>query len=77
MRDPAETLIPGTTVTLTGTGGVNKTTVTDANGFYSFTDLQPGTYTVTETQPNGEPLWLMSVEWVPSRCSGRDGGIPP
>jgi hypothetical protein len=53
VRDPGEALIPGTTVTLTGTGGVNLTKVTDANGFYSFDDLQPGTYTVTETQPTG------------------------
>ncbi|HZZ77397.1 MAG TPA: SdrD B-like domain-containing protein [Gemmataceae bacterium] len=52
VRDPGEALIPGTTVTLSG-NGVNQTAVTDANGFYEFDNLQPGTYTVTETQPAG------------------------
>jgi large repetitive protein len=48
--------IPGVTVTLTGTddGGnpVSLTTTTDGDGNYSFDNLRPGTYTVTETQPS-------------------------
>ncbi len=46
--------IKGVTVTLTGTtdaGAVSLTTTTDANGFYVFNSLLPGTYVVTETQP--------------------------
>jgi len=39
---------------LTGNGLVAVgTTTTDANGHYSFTNLVPGTYTVTEVQPAG------------------------
>ncbi|XAH23732.1 IPTL-CTERM sorting domain-containing protein [Xylophilus sp. GW821-FHT01B05] len=39
---------------LTGNGlVVVGTTTTDANGHYSFTNLVPGTYTVTEVQPAG------------------------
>ena len=34
-------------------GNVIKTTVTDANGQYSFTGLYPGVYRVEEVQPNG------------------------
>jgi large repetitive protein len=49
--------IPGTTVTLVGVdiGGqpVVRTTTTDPTGFYSFSNLTPGTYTIIETQPNG------------------------
>ena len=49
--------IPNTEITLTGTDDlgnpVTLVTTTDANGDYSFTDLRPGTYTVTETQPTG------------------------
>ena len=49
--------IPNTTITLTGTDDLGNpvllTTTTDADGNYSFTDLRPGDYTVTETQPVG------------------------
>lgn len=49
--------IPGATVTLTGADDlgnpVNTSTTTDADGFYSFTGLRPGTYTLTEAQPGG------------------------
>lgn len=56
-RDPFEPGIPGVLITLTGTTDrgvpVTRTARTDANGFYSFTLLRPGTYTLTETQPAG------------------------
>lgn len=55
VRDVAETAIPGVTINLTGTDGtgaaVSLSTTTDAAGAYSFTNLVPGNYTVTETQP--------------------------
>ena len=55
VRDAGETGIPNVTITLAGnaTGGspVNATTTTNANGAYQFTNLNPGTYSVTETQP--------------------------
>ncbi len=47
--------IAGVTITVTGTtesgASVNVTTVTAADGTWSFPNLLPGTYTVTETQP--------------------------
>lgn len=43
--------IPGVTVTLGG--DVTATTVTDADGNYSFAGLPAGTYTVNEAQPAG------------------------
>ncbi|MEQ8438666.1 MAG: SdrD B-like domain-containing protein [Ilumatobacter fluminis] len=49
--------IAGVEITLSGTSVnddvVTLTTTTDADGDYSFTDLLPGTYVVTETQPAG------------------------
>src|SRR5207248_1579787 len=55
IKEVTEAPIAGTTVTLTGTdvngNAVSKTTTTDVNGLYSFTNLVPGTYVVTETQP--------------------------
>lgn len=49
-------MIPGVTVTLTGTddltGSVSRIETTDATGQYRFTGLRPGSYKVTETQPS-------------------------
>ena len=57
IQDAGEPGIGGLTVTLSGTKGdgtpVNLTTTTAADGSYSFTNLTPGTYTVTFTKPNG------------------------
>ena len=50
--DPGDTVIPGASVTLTGTTiqgtAVNTSTTTDANGNYTFFQLQPGTYSLTQ-----------------------------
>lgn len=51
VRDESEQLISGVTITLVGANGT-QTTTTDENGFWSFTELAPGTYTVKETQPD-------------------------
>ena len=57
IKEPSEAPIPGTTITLTGTddlgGSVTQTTTTDNTGAYSFGNLRPGLYTITETQPTG------------------------
>jgi uncharacterized repeat protein (TIGR01451 family) len=56
VRNPGEGL-PGVTVTLTGLDDrgnpVSIVTTTDASGNYTFPNLRPGTYVVTETQPAG------------------------
>ncbi|WP_174246123.1 SdrD B-like domain-containing protein, partial [Pseudaquabacterium pictum] len=53
----SEAPIAGVEVKLTGTDDlgnpVTATATTDANGFYQFTNLRPGTYNVAETQPAG------------------------
>jgi serine-aspartate repeat-containing protein C/D/E len=51
---------------LDGNGRVVATTTTDANGFYKFTGLQPGTYSVQETVPGG---WYPGASHV-----GNEGG---
>lgn len=55
VRDAGEKPIAGVIMTLTGTdifgASVTRTTTTDANGFYRFVNLMPGTYNVTQTQP--------------------------
>lgn len=56
--ETGEELIPDVTVTLSGTSSIsgavpNRQTETDANGKYTFGDLEPGTYNVIFTQPPG------------------------
>ena len=55
VRGAGEPALAGVTITLTGVDNlghaVSASTVTDAAGFYAFTGLAAGTYTVTESQP--------------------------
>ena len=52
LQTAGETGVAGITVTLYNSAGVAiKTTTTDGNGAYNFTDLTPGTYTVGITTP--------------------------
>jgi hypothetical protein len=57
IKDPGEPGIGGVAVTLTGTDvngdPVTKTTMTLADGSYSFSDLPAGTYSIAETDPSG------------------------
>ena len=53
-QGPNDPGIAGVAITLRDeTGGVVDTTVTDANGFYSFPDVEAGNYTIEQTQPDG------------------------
>ena len=55
IQDSSEKGIPNVTVNLLGSTGttVLKTTTTDANGLYQFTNLVPGTYRVQFVKPAG------------------------
>jgi hypothetical protein len=49
-QDPSGAVVPNATVTLTNTGtGAARTATTGPNGEYVFTNLQPGTYSVSVT----------------------------
>ncbi len=70
VRDPGESPIGGVEITLTGNddvGSVSQTATTDASGFYEFTDLRPGTYMLSETQP---PTHLDGKDSI-----GTQGGV--
>ncbi|MFQ5820134.1 MAG: collagen binding domain-containing protein [Candidatus Heimdallarchaeota archaeon] len=60
--DAGEPRVAGVTITLSGTDGmgnpVTQETTTNSNGEFCFSDLIPGTYTVTETIPIG---WVNST----------------
>jgi protocatechuate 3,4-dioxygenase beta subunit len=53
IQDAGELGIPNVTVSLLNPNGTTTTTTTDANGNYNFTNLAPGTYSVTFTTPAG------------------------
>jgi len=54
IQDAGEPGVPGVTVTLTpADGSPAQTVVTDADGMYLFTDLAPGDYSLTFTDPDG------------------------
>ncbi len=55
-KDSGEAGIQNVLITLTGTdfegNAVTETTTTISSGYYAFTDLRPGTYSVEESQPS-------------------------
>jgi serine-aspartate repeat-containing protein C/D/E len=54
IRETGEEFIAGTTVVLLdGSGTQIGSQVTDVNGFYKFTGLGAGTYSIVEVQPSG------------------------
>ncbi|HEY1599145.1 MAG TPA: SdrD B-like domain-containing protein [Pirellulales bacterium] len=55
-QDNGEVGLPGVTVQLVQAGNAVQTKVTGADGSYSFTNVQPGTYTVQEIVP-GSPYF--------------------
>ncbi len=61
--DSGETGISGVTIELTNAAGqpTGATTVTDANGYYQFAGVTPGTYGVTEIPPTGYLAGAMNV----------------
>jgi hypothetical protein len=52
VTDQNGAVVPGATVTLHGPNDLIKTVTTDQNGFYSFTGLQAGRYSITASAPS-------------------------
>ena len=75
ILDPGDPGLPGWTIDLLdAAGAIVATTVTDANGNYSFTDVGPGTYTVQEELQAG---WIQTSPAPPgtytvTATSGQD-----
>jgi hypothetical protein len=74
--DAGDTGLAGITVTLTGTNSLGQavsiSTTTNPSGFYSFTNLFAGTYTITETGP----ATFQNIGTVNGTPNGSTAGIP-
>jgi Carboxypeptidase regulatory-like domain/TonB-dependent Receptor Plug Domain len=55
VSDPSGAVLVGAKVTLDNGAGLKRETVTDEKGLYSFSDMAPGSYTLTATAPNFAP----------------------
>ncbi|MCH2131462.1 MAG: serine hydrolase, partial [Pirellulaceae bacterium] len=74
QRDQNEPGLPGWTIQLSDANGQLATTSTDPDGNYSFTNLEPGTFTVSEQQQAG---WVQTAPASPGTftlvtSSGQD-----
>jgi uncharacterized repeat protein (TIGR01451 family) len=71
--------LAGVAITLTGTDvngqPVTRNTTTDGNGDYSFPNLAPGSYTVTETRPQGYEPGITKAGTV-SGVGSAPGAVP-
>jgi SdrD B-like domain len=67
IQDSGEPGIAGVTVTLSG--AASGSTTTDANGYYSFTGLSAGSYTVTVATPAGYNATLSNQGGDPTKDS--------
>jgi len=57
VTDPSGAVVPNATVTLTNNGtGQTRTTQTSGNGIYRFTNLEPGSYSVTAESSGFAPF---------------------
>lgn len=65
-RDPNEPFLSGWQITLQDANNNTQTVTTDEVGRYSFSNLIPGTYTITESVPFG---WVQSTPGVPGGFS--------
>jgi hypothetical protein len=72
------TPLSGVTLTLTGTDAKNNpvtlTAVTDVYGYYSFTNLAAGSYTITETLPSGYDFVTPSAGTIDGSGDGTVSG---
>src|SRR5689334_6523252 len=62
VRDPSGAIVPGATLRLQDTStGIERTTVSSADGVFAFSNLQPGTYKLTVAAAGFQNVVLNSI----------------
>lgn len=77
VTDQTSAVVTGAKVVLTNTTGLRRETQTTAEGTYSFTDLEPGTYTLTVTAPNFADKILDNIPLSAGQTLTLDTGLEP
>ncbi|UCC78664.1 MAG: carboxypeptidase regulatory-like domain-containing protein [Candidatus Zixiibacteriota bacterium] len=72
VQDPAGQFVDGGVVLLMSDGQIVDLVGTDLEGYYGFTDLQPGTYEVSAFTPYGEGVLENPVEILFNNFSNAD-----
>jgi hypothetical protein len=75
VTDTTGAAIAGVTLTLTSSTGDTMTAVTDVNGYYQFTGLGAGAYTVSVTPPDGYIADGSSAGTVNSSTDGSSASL--
>lgn len=78
IRDPGEPGLAGFTITLTSTaagGPAPRTAVTDENGNFLFTNVTPGSYTLSETLRQGFSLTVPANNSIPVTLAADGSSI--
>jgi len=77
VTDQTSAVVVGAKVVLTNTTGLRRETQTSAEGAYSFTDLEPGTFTLTVTAPNFADKILDNIPLSVGQPLTLDTGLEP
>jgi hypothetical protein len=77
VTDQTSAVLTGAKVVLTNPTGLRRETQTTAEGTYSFTDLEPGTYTLTVTAPNFADKILDNIPLSAGQALTLDTGLEP
>ncbi|MEG0768158.1 MAG: SdrD B-like domain-containing protein, partial [Clostridia bacterium] len=75
LRSAREAILPGVVVSLRHATDVVGETVTDANGYYAFTALRPGDYTLSAVLPSNMVFTNISTRTGGSIIAGVDRAL--
>jgi len=77
VTDQTQAVVAGAKVVLSNTSGAKQETQTDDKGTYSFTGLEPGTYTLSVTAPNFGVKTFDNVNLPPEFELTLDASLEP
>ncbi len=77
VTDQTSAVVTGAKVVLTNTAGFHKESQTGPDGTYSFSNLDPGTYTLTVTAPNFADKILDNIPLTAGQTLSLEASLEP